>query len=144
MKDLVSNISCTLSVTPAAALTATPTTTAADQQGFNSVTAVVTHGAGGITFSGANRVDFTAEHSNDNSTFVACGIEDVILPGTLTLSGGIVRSWQAAIVAGAFDVGYVGPRRYFRLRPVFVGTHATGTFITITNVLGHPAVAPSA
>jgi hypothetical protein len=46
------------------------------------------------------------------------------------------------VTAGAFEFGYVGPRRFFRLRPVFVGTHSTGTFVTVTNVLGLPAVSP--
>lgn len=144
-RDLVSNISPRVSVTPAAALTATPgTVVAADLQGFRSVAAIVTHGAGGITFDGTNRVDFTAEHSDDNVTFTACASADVIMPGVTTITNGIVRSWQSAQVAGSFDVGYVGGRRYFRLRPVFAGTHATGTFITVTNVLGDPTFVPQA
>jgi hypothetical protein len=142
MRDLASNIAPVVSVTPAAALTATPTTTAANLQGYNSCVAVVTHGAGGITFTGTNKVDFTAEHSDDNSTFTACTINDVIAAGVTSITSGIVRSWQAAVTAGSFEIGYVGSKQYFRLRPVFGGTHATGTFITVTNILGNPIVAP--
>lgn len=143
-RDLASNISPRVSLTPAAALTATPSVTSADLQGFRSVAAVVLHGAGGITFDATNRVDFTAEHSDDNSTFTACALADVVVPGLTSLSNGIVRSWQSAQTANVFDVGYVGGRRFFRLRPVFAGTHATGTFIAITNVLGDPLLSPQA
>ncbi len=143
-RDLASNISPVVSVAPAAALTATPTTTAADLQGFRSCVAVVTHAAGGITFTGTNRVDFTAEHSDDNVTFAPCTINDVVAAGVTSVTSGIVRSWTAAVAAaGSFDIGYIGGRRFFRLRPVFGGTHATGTFITVTNVLGDPTFAPA-
>lgn len=119
-------------ITPAV-LTADNTPTAIDTLGFRAATVVTNVGAGGITFSTTNKIEFKLTHSDDNSTYDAVEADDVIMPyGETLAAGGIIRSLIAAKAAAdteAHAVGYVGKRRYLKLLADFSGTHGTGTAI---------------
>lgn len=147
MRDLVNNISSVVSIA-AAALSADTNGSGVDLKGFQSAAVLIAVGAGGITFTGSNKIEFKLEHSDDNSTFSAVSAADVQLGANADSSvgsGGIVRSLVAAHAAGTVaEVGYIGTKRYIRAVADFSGTHATATPLAVTVVRGHPISAPAA
>lgn len=125
-----------LVVVAPATITATPSPVAVDLLDFGACTFEMFAGAGGITFTGVNRIDFKVEESDDNSVWNNAADDALILdPGATAPGGtGIVRSLIAA--KGAADtvipiVGYRGKKRYAKCTPVFAGTHGTGTLIAV-------------
>ena len=144
MRDMASNIALRNGVTGIVATT-TPTVINIDRQGFDSVTFVVKVGAGGITFTGTNKIEIILEHSDDNSTFTAVTNPKDVVGRSATITSGIVASYVAAKAAVSVDeYGYIGGKRYVRITPTFGGTHATGTLVDVTAILGHPAASPAA
>lgn len=124
-----------------------------DHSGFESLTFALTIGAGGITFTPANRIDVYLERSDDGVTW-----DGVLVDMTLPLKGppfdqntipnaGRVMQVNAAHPTptvhrwGVID-GTQGENRYYRLRADFVGTHGTGTPLAALAILGHPREAP--
>jgi hypothetical protein len=114
--------------------------------GFKALSVAIYVGVGGITFDATNRVDFKMTHSDDDTTYVDCTDDDLILPFPLTTvePGGIVKSLVA--VHGTADysvVGYRGKKQYVKFAADFSGTHGTGTTIGATWLLMHPMSAPT-
>jgi hypothetical protein len=140
--DLRSNIKA--KVHQAYAVVSTDQTpTAIDTLDWGSLTFEIFVDAGGITFSGTNKIEFKMQHSDDNSTFVAVTDDDVIrgAADTAVDSNGTVRSLIAAHAAADTSPtlhGYRGKKRYVRILTDFSGTHGTGTGIYISAVQGHP------
>jgi len=142
-RDLHDNLS-PISMIDAAVLAADNTPTVIDLRGYQSAMVMIWAGAGGITFSGTNKIEFVLEHSTDNSTWAAVAQSDVV--GTTVASGGIVRSFVAAKAAAdttATKMSYIGARRYIRLTADFSGTHGTGTAIAAFAVRGNPDLLPT-
>lgn len=124
-------------------ISATPSVPAVDTLDYGSVTFATFVGAGGITFTGTNRIDFIVYHSDDNSVFTAAGDDDLILaPGAAAPGGtGIVRSIitaHASADATAPTVGYRGKKRYVKCVPTYGGTHGSATISGVDCLLGHP------
>jgi hypothetical protein len=142
MKDLHSCIS--LAVLIAAQTAAADTTPAAvDLQGYNAAEIVLAIGAGGITFSGTNKIEFVLEHSDDNSTWSKVADADML--GVSGISNGIIKALTSAHAAGSVHrFGYKGGKRYIRLTADFSGTHGTGTPFSASVILGYPSDAPPA
>lgn len=97
---------------------------------FQCATLALAIGAGGITFTSANKIEFVLTHSDDGVTFTNVTDDDVIkdsfCPATIT--NGIIRSLTAAHAAATVQkLGYVGGKGYLKLLADFSGTHATGT-----------------
>ena len=83
------------------------------------------------------------EHSSDNTAWAPVTQADVV--GATIATGGIYRSLIAAkAAADVTEISYVGGRRYLRTRPVFGGTHATGTAMSAMIVRGLPEQLPAA
>jgi len=143
MKDMHSGVKVETAIA-AATLSADNTPPAVDLQGFNAAEIVLAIGAGGITFSGTNKVEFKLTHSDDDSTYTAVDVGDVL--GVASVGdGGIVKSLTAAhATAASYRLGYVGGKRYIKLLADFSGTHGTGTPIAAVAVLGAPYDAPIA
>lgn len=142
MKDMHSNIGVATLI-GAATLAADNTPAAVDLLGFNSAEIVLAIGAGGITFSGTNKIEFKLTHSDDDSTYSDVTTDDML--GVTVASGGIIKSLVAAhAAAGSYRYGYKGGKRYLKLLADFSGTHGTGTPIAATVVKGSPSVAPVA
>lgn len=143
MRDLVHNIAVVTAIAPAV-LAADNAPAALDLLGFDSAALSIHIGAGGINFTGSNKVEFRLTHSDDDATYDAVTIEDVqgiSVVGT----GGIVFTLSAAHPdATIHKVGYVGYRRYLKLLADFSGTHGTGTPIAATLIKGIPRSAPVA
>ncbi|NBU59307.1 MAG: hypothetical protein EBS23_05975 [Betaproteobacteria bacterium] len=120
-----------------AVLTADNTPLAVDLRGFQACGVLLSHGAGGITFTTTNKIEFVLRHGDTatvaNHTAVAA--TDVALPsGQTWATGGIIRSFTAAVAdAGVIYLGdYVGTKRYISLLADFSGTHGVGTALSAT------------
>lgn len=141
-RDLASLISPALLFAPGT-LDATPTAIAADLRGYQSATVVLPVNAGGITFTGTDKIEFTMTHSDDNSTYTAVAQSDV--RGVTVAAGGIVKSLTAAKAAADITkISYVGGKPYIKCIPVFNGSHAAGTGMAGIVERGHPLVGPAA
>jgi hypothetical protein len=153
MFDLTNNVARSTLLAPVAApYTATPAVLAFDTAGYKSIKISVLVGIGGIPFTNPNRLDLVCEHSDDGVTYALVTAADVYAIVTApnvtgaVAAGGIVRSYQATAAAATnTDFGYRRTRRFVRVTPTFVGTHATGTPVVIVAMGGDPVLlaAPS-
>ena len=143
MRDLHSSVKVANLITPVVA-DADTTLVSADLQGFDAAEVVIQAGAGGITFSGTNKIEFVLTHSDAASSgFTPVAQGDVI--GATVATGGIVLSFVAAKAAATVHrVGYVGGKRYLRLLADFSGTHGAGTPLAASALLGYPHQGPVA
>ena len=146
--DKVSQLKSVVSIVPAV-LDADNTPIAVDTLNWRSATVEIVVGAGGITFSGTNKVEFKLTHSDDDSTYTAVTDDDVIMPygETIAANGdlGIVYALVAAHASAdseATKIGYIGKMRYIKLLADFSGTHGAGTPIAANVILGDPLHAP--
>lgn len=134
MKDLHSGITA-VSAIGAAVLSADNTPAAIDLQGYDAAELVLAIGAGGITFSGTNKIEFVLTHSDDDVTYT--NVADADMLGVSSITGGIVKSLVAAHSAAAvYRFGYVGDKRYLKILADFSGTHGTGTPIAALVIKG--------
>jgi hypothetical protein len=141
--DLVSDTKASVLIANAT-YAADTTPTSVDLAGYGSCTILLNVGAGGITFSGTNKVEFVLTESDDNSTFTNVADADVI-HSTLTVSSGIISNLIVAHASATAErIGYKGSKRYLKLLADFSGTHGTGTPIAATALLGHPLSGPVA
>lgn len=145
MRDLISSIASVPALN--ALLSADATSAAIDLKGFDSACVQIAVGAGGITFSGTNKIEFLLLHSSDDVTYVPVTAADVRLGQNADASvgtGGIVRSLVAAHAAPSVaEVGYIGWRRYLKVTADFSGTHGAGTPVCVNVVKGNPASTPA-
>jgi hypothetical protein len=144
MRDMASTLSSAIAIA-AATYAADTTPPAIDLAGYEAATIFLHIGAGGITFSGTNKIEFVLTHSDDNSTYTnvtaADLVVDALAPGSIT--SGIVRALVAAHAAATVqEIGYVGSKRYLKLLADFSGTHGTGTPIAATVARGMPYSGP--
>ena len=128
MRDLASNISTALALSPAV-LSATATGGAVDLQGFRSAALVVTTGA--IVSAG----DFTAKlqhsHTSTAGDFVDVSAAD------------LVGAFPASLAADSVvEVGYIGSRRF--VRTVITRNGGTSIAASATVIRGNPAIRPAA
>lgn len=141
--DLVSDLKANTLI-GAETLAADNTPTSIDLAGYGSCTILISVGAGGITFSGTNKIEFVLTESDDNSSFSNVASTDII-HAVQAVSSGIVYSLTAAHAsADTVRFGYKGTKRYLKLLADFSGTHGTGTPISATAILGHPLSGPVA
>lgn len=148
MRDLISLISPVVMLGPAV-LAADNAPVAIDLQNFDSAAVSLAIGVGGITFDGANKIDFVLKHGDTtnvaNHTPVAAGdvYFDAFGPAPGALSNGVVRSLVAAHAAATVQkIGYVGGRRYISLLADFSGTHGSGTPISALVIRGNGHIKP--
>ena len=143
MRDLQSNIGAVQALAPAV-YEADNTPAVVDLLGFNSAAIVLHIGAGGITFTGTNKIEFKLTHSDDDSTYTAVTLDDV--QGVASVgTGGIIKALTAAhATADVTKLGYVGNRRYLKLLADFGGTHSAGTPLSAIVIKGHAASRPVA
>lgn len=144
--DLKNNQKTTIHITPAT-LDADANGVAVDTKDFGSLTFGIYVGVGGITFTTTNKVEFTMQESDDNSTWTAAPDDALILDPTAAAPGGtgIVRTLNAAKAAAdttMATVGYRGKKRYARIRAEFGGTHSSGTPMAVVAIQSHPRVRP--
>ncbi|AJP72933.1 hypothetical protein [Sphingomonas hengshuiensis] len=122
---------------PPAVYAADTTPAIIDLRDFRSATLLLHLGAGGITFSTANKIEFVLTHSDDGTTFTPVTdsdvLKDALAPATVT--NGIVRALTAAHAAATIQkLGYIGGKPFAKLQADFSGTHGTGTAIAASVV----------
>lgn len=140
MKDAHSGIKV-VSAIDAANLKIDSTPAAIDRQGFNSVEFAISVGVGGITFDGTNHLDFTLSHSKDDQSYDLVSAGDVL--GATSVANGVIKSIAAAHAAAkAYRFGYIGGRRYVKLKADFVGTIATETPMAAVAILSNASLEP--
>ncbi|KQP21636.1 hypothetical protein [Methylobacterium sp. Leaf100] len=146
MRDQAHNFGAVNAIAPAV-LSDDPASVTIDRSGFDAVTFVLQIGAGGISFTGSNRIDFLVEHSDDATNWEAADASN-ILGVSPVVAGNVLSLRSAHPDASVTRVGYVdgrkGDRRYIRLRADFNGTHGTGTPIAAIAILGKPRILPAA
>lgn len=141
MRDMHSGMAAAVAIA-AAALDADNTPPAVDLLGHNAAEILLAIGAGGITFSGTNKIEFKLTHSDDDSSYDAVTVDDVLGVASVG-TGGIIKALTAAhATAGVYRFGYKGGRRYLKLLADFSGTHGTATPIAAAVLLGHGNVQP--
>jgi hypothetical protein len=143
MRDMHSGIIAAVAI-GAATLDADNTPAAIDLKGYNAAAIILAIGAGGITFSGTNKIEFKLTHSDDDASYDAVTIDDMLGLDSVG-TGGIIKALTAAHAAPAvYRYGYKGGRRYLKLLADFSGTHGTGTPIAATVLKGHGYNQPEA
>lgn len=146
MRDGSSRIASVVGIAPSA-LTDDNTPAAVDLQGYDSALIQIAVGAGGITFTATNKVEFKVTHSTDDSTYTAVAAADVVLGQNADSSvgtGGIVKSLVAAhATADVTEVSYVGGKRYLKILADFGGTHGTATPLAVIVAKGHARIQPA-
>lgn len=143
MRDIVHNLGVITAIAPAVYV-ADNTPGAIDLLGFHSAAIVLHVGAGGITFTGTNKVEFKLTHSDDNVTYDPVLVTDLQNIGSVG-AGGIIYALTAAHADPTVTkVGYKGNRRYLKLLADFAGTHATGTPFSAMVLKGHAEERPVA
>ncbi len=147
MRDLVSRIAHFVAHFPAV-LTASPTAVNIDRRGFESLVLLLHTGIGGITFTSTNKLEWIVTHSDDGTNWDPVVTGDIVNAAGVVATvatGGIIEAYTAAKAAASLtQYGYVGMRRFVRAIPTFGGTHAPGTLVGATAILGHPHNAPAA
>lgn len=142
MRDIY-NILAASVLLPAATYSADNTPAAVDLAGFNSALILLEVGAGGITFSGSNKIEFVLTHSDDNASYD--NVTDADLTGVTGVTNGVVKSLTAAhATADVTRIGYKGGKRYLKLLADFSGTHGSGTPISAVVVKGGSRFNPPA
>ena len=107
-----------------------------DLQGYNGCEMVVVVGASGDTLSGSVYVSLELEESDDDSTYT-----DVADADMLGATGG--GSGQFALINdpaeddAVYTVGYIGDKRYLRLKVNVTGTHTNGIPLAACAIRGH-------
>jgi len=142
MRDMHSEMTAVVAI-GAAVLSADNTPSAIDLQGYDAAEIILMIGAGGITFSGTNKIEFVLTHSDDNSTYA--NVADADMLGVSDISSGIIKALTAAHAsAAAYRFGYKGGKRYLKLLADFSGTHGTGTAIAAVVLKGEGHNQPEA
>lgn len=138
MKDIHSGMTVAAIFGPVA-MNADNTPAAIDLRGYDAAELILGIGIGGITFDGSNKIEFKLTHSDDDSTYDAVTVADMVGLASVG-SGGIIKSLVAAHSAAAvYRFGYRGGRRYLKLLADFTGTHgsATPVFAAVAKMHGH-------
>lgn len=125
MKDIHSGMLAAVALA-AAALDADTAGATIDLQGYDGCEFVLSAGVGGITFDGTNYIEVIMEESDDDTTWSA--VDDAYVLGMTGVTDGVIKTFGDAHAAGAnYRFGYVGYKRYARIRLNFVGTHGSPT-----------------
>lgn len=143
MKDLHSSLSVAAAI-DVATLTDDSTPVAIDLRGHDGAEIILAIGAGGITFTSTNRIEFKLTHSNDDVTYEPVTKGDVLGVDQIG-TGGVIKALVAAhATAGVYRFGYVSGKRYLKLLAAFSGTHGTGTPIAGVVIRGRGQINPQA
>lgn len=136
MKDLHSAILAALAFAPGV-YSDDPAPIVIDLLGFDAAEIVVAIGAGGINFTNANKIEFKLTHSDDDTTYTAVALKDVLGVAAVADGGTIKALTSAHAAAAAYRFGYKGGKRFLKLLPDFSGTHGTGTALSAIVLKGH-------
>lgn len=144
MRDIHSDLAL-VKLLGAAVLSADADSGWIDLQGYDAAEIELSIGAGGITFSGTNKIEFKLEHADATDQSDSAAVADKDLLGVSGTSSGIIKSLVAAhATASVYRFGYKGNKRYLKLTADFSGTHGTGTPMSATLIKSHGFNQPEA
>jgi hypothetical protein len=148
-RDLVHNEKPIAALAPAVR-TATALSAKCDMQSFQSVIARFYSGVFGDTASATVYTEAEMQESDDDSTYTAVADADLLFPsgkaartGTATGTFFQSKTTGAADLAGLYEVGYRGSKRYLKVNVRLTGTHTNGTPTTVTFSLGNADYKPA-
>ena len=134
----ISNRTTAVTCQDAKVFTADANGTTVDTQGFESVMFVVNSGIEGDTLSGSVKFDFILEESTDDSTFTAVTSSTSVTEGSVDSSGIFLTLDANGETPQTSQIGYIGGKRYVRVKIDATGTHSNGTPISVQAILGNP------
>jgi len=137
MRD-ISNRTKAVTRQDAAVSTADANGTPVDTQGFESVMFVVNSGIEGDTLSGSVKFDFILQESDDDSSFSAVTSSTSVTEGSVDGSGIFLTLDANGETPQTSQIGYIGGKRYVRVKIDATGTHSNGTPISVQGILGNP------
>lgn len=130
---------------PPAVYAADTTRLAVDLAGFGGALIALAIGAGGITFSGTNKIEFRLHHGDTDVVNDHVAVVQADVAGVTIAAGGIIRALEAAHAAASIsELSYMGARRFISLQADFSGTHGVGTPVSAVVLRANPLVAPVA
>ncbi len=134
----ISNRTKAVTCQDAAVFTADANGTTVDTQGFESVMFVVNSGIEGDTLSGSVKFDFILQESDDDSSFSAVTSSTSVTEGSVDGSGIFLTLDANGETPQTSQIGYIGGKRYVRVKIDATGTHSNGTPISVQGILGNP------
>jgi len=137
MRD-ISNRTKAVTCQDAKVFTADANGTTVDTQGFESVMFVVNSGIEGDTLSGSVKFDFILQESDDDSTFSAVTSSTSVTEGSVDSSGIFLTLDANGETPQTSQIGYIGGKRYVRVKIDATGTHSNGTPMSIEVIKGNP------
>lgn len=122
----------------------------ADLRGYSAAEILIAVAGTGATFSAANLVRISLLHGDTSTAATgACAAADLIT--SIPPVAGVVKTYntKTAAAAGLTKIGYIGGKRYLRVRYAASGTATgatgmTGTRISVAVIKGRPNQAPVA
>ena len=137
MRDLANNTNTVVVVAPAV-ITGDTNGTGVDLQGFKSCVLSVSTGVEGDTLSSSVKFEFYLEESDDNSSFSAVTSSKSVTGKAVDSNGVFLLLDANSETPQISTIGYIGAKRYVRVRIDATGTHSNGTPMSITGVQGDP------
>ena len=137
MRD-ISNVTKAVTCQDAKVFTADTDGTTVDRQGFESVMFVVNSGIEGDTLSGSVKFDFILQESDDDSSWSAVTSSTSVTETSVDSSGIFLTLDANGETPQTSQIGYIGGKRYPRVKLDATGTHSNGTPISIQAILGNP------
>ena len=137
MRD-ISNVTKAVTCQDAKVFTADTDGTTVDRQGFESVMFVVNSGIDGDTLSGSVKFDFILQESDDDSSWSAVTSSTSVTETSVDSSGIFLTLDANGETPQTSQIGYIGGKRYTRVKIDATGTHSNGTPISIQAILGNP------
>lgn len=148
MRDIADNVKVVAALVPVVA-TADTDGVDIDLQGFNSAMLILNIGIEGDTLSGSVKFDFILQDAPDDGagsadTYVNVTDNNIVNYGTVDSSGIFLTVDADGEIPAITRIGYVGTKRFIRLKIDATGTHSNGTPMGCVAVLGNPLLAPVA
>lgn len=137
MRDISNRVKA-VTCQDAKVFTADTNGTTVDRIGFESVMFIVNSGIEGDTLSGSVKFDFILEESSDDATFSAVTSSTSVTEGSVDSSGIFLTLDANGETPQTSQIGYIGGKRYVRVKIDATGTHSNGTPISVQAVLGNP------
>ena len=137
MRDISNRVKA-VTCQDAKVFTADTNGTTVDRIGFESVMFLVNSGIEGDTLSGSVKFDFILEESDDDATFSAVTSSTSVTEGSVDSSGIFLTLDANGETPQTSQIGYIGGKRYVRVKIDVTGSHSNGTPISVQAVLGNP------
>ena len=137
MRDISNRVKA-VTCQDAKVFTADANGTTVDRQGFESCMFVVNSGIEGDTLSSSVKFEFILQESDDDTTFTAVTSSTSVTETSVDSSGIFLTLDANGETPQTSQIGYIGGKRYARVKIDATGSHSNGTPISIQGILGNP------